>query len=114
MVYTRIFFIVLLLGAYGCQSTSSLKSGQESKDDIETALGSVAAAMSQKQLSDKELKQLAKDLRKDKEAQSAVEAIGQSIQPNQMKIKYCPVGGERYASSLSVCPVHKIELKFVD
>lgn len=84
-----------------------------SQKDAVSAIQSVTGAVSGKPLTQEEMKNLTHDLRKDKEARSAVQAITDSMNPSENVVKYCPVDGERYSSKFTVCPVHNVPLKEV-
>ena len=101
------YFIFCMLVLVGCQTTQSggmISSREDLKD-----LGKVAGSITGKAVSEEDLINLNKQLKEDPEARSAVEAIQGSL-TGQMVIKYCPIDGERYASTMTDCPVHHIEL----
>ena len=110
----------VVLGFFlGCSTTgqhrhsSSASVPDESRKDAVSAIQSVTGAVSGKPLTQEEMKNLANDVRKNKETRSAVEAITDSMNPSENVVKYCPVDGERYSSKFSVCPVHHVPLKEV-
>ena len=70
--------------------------------------------MSGRELSEEEKRNLQEQMRTDKDAQSAVQAISGSVSGKNVKVKYCPVGGERYAPHIETCPVHGVRLELVD
>ena len=73
----------------------------------------MAGALSGKPLSKKELKSLENQIRTDKEAQSAVRAITESVGEKSAVVKFCPITGERYAAHLERCPEHGVLLEVV-
>ncbi len=106
-----IFCLTLL----GCQTSKPIAKNQtESDKDVESALISIAGALKGETLSSEDLKKLNKQLRVDKDAQSAVSTITQSISGKAHTIKYCPQDGKRFAGSVKLCPDHKIELRWLD
>jgi len=42
----------------------------------------------------------------------AAGALGGALIGNQMKKKFCPVGGEHYDETVNYCPKHGVELKY--
>lgn len=71
-------------------------------------------AVSGQDVTEQDLKNLAQQVQKDKEAQSAVESISGAFDPSRPKIKYCPVCGKRYRFTFEECPVHHVPLKILD
>ncbi|HBG61502.1 MAG: hypothetical protein A2Y03_06040 [Omnitrophica WOR_2 bacterium GWF2_38_59] len=114
----RLFLILIAVFLCGCQTikqdTSLGQTAHESRDDQESALLAVVGAVSDKELSEKDLRNLVKDIKNDEEARSAINVVADSISNKQLRVKYCPVTGKRYAASLSICPVHNVELKWVE
>jgi hypothetical protein len=110
--FTGLLVIFLCLG--GCQTASPLKSNTESLEDAEKNLQSIAGALNMKALSDEEYNNLKKQVRNDKQARSAIEAITDSMSRNKTQVKYCPLTGNRYAANLKICPEHQVELKEVE
>ena len=111
---TKLFSgILIFLFFAGCQTAYPPKNPKESREEIEKALESVAGAMNGKPLTKEEMRELKRQIVTDTQARSAVEAITHSM-GDQVKIKYCPVGGERYSARLETCPSHHVPLKFVD
>ena len=114
------FIVLLLISIFicGCQTVKTDPSLEgkvfESRDDQESALLAVVGAVSDKELSEKDLRKLLKDIKNDEEAQSAINAVADSIGNKQPRIKYCPVTGKRYSSSIITCPEHNVELKWVE
>ena len=109
-----IVLIVLLSGTVGCQTIPKAEQKGESSQDVEQALESIAGAVSQKDLSEEEIKNFKKQLRSDPEAQSAVKAISNSMSGKNIRVKYCPVCGRRYDPKIEKCPIHGVELKLIE
>ena len=87
----------------------------ESTQEAVSAMKSVTEAVSGRKLTDEELKELELKIRKDKEAQSAIQSITGSMQAASPKLKYCPIDGKRYSPRLKYCPNHKeVPLKDVE
>lgn len=110
-----ILFVVLACGCHTIRTEPSLdRKASESRDDQESALLAVVGAVSDKELSEKDLRKLLKDIKNDEEAQSAINVVADSISNQQKQIKYCPVTGKRYSASINTCPEHNVELKWVE
>jgi hypothetical protein len=104
-----VFIILFCVIAAGCRTTQSTVD-----HETESALKSVAGAVKGSPLTDSDLKKLNKQMREDKDAQSAVSTITNSMSGKEYTIKYCPKDGKRFAGSVQVCPEHNVELRWVD
>ena len=89
------------------------KYSKEKSENIDEILSAVAGALSGKQLSEEELRNLEKQIQTDEEAQSAIQVITDSVGGKAPQVKYCPVTGRRYASHLEICPEHQVQLEVV-
>ena len=111
-------FAILILFFCGCQTMNSGhpldNSVSESRDEEESAFLAVVGAVTEKKLSEGDLHSLAKELRNDKEAQSAIKKITNSVSNKNIRVKYCPLTGKRYAPNILICPEHGVELKWVE
>ena len=96
--------IVFCVGVFGCRKTAPQKN-VESVGETTTALKRVGFAMSGKDLSDEDVRNLERDVRHDPQTQSAVEAITRPVQA-----KYCPIDGKHFSGHLKLCPEHNVEL----
>jgi hypothetical protein len=106
---TLLLSILFLLPFTGCQSVP--KSGPESDQETLQAVGSATEALTGKQLTEEEKRQLLRDLQKDEDAQSAMKSISGALDVKQTGIKYCPVDGRRFSADVIDCPDHKVQLK---
>jgi hypothetical protein len=113
-VFSIIVFVLAVLMQGGCRTTAPIKHESESNEDVQEALTAVAGALSGREFSEEEKRNLQEQIRTDPDAQSAVQAIGGAVSGKDVKVKYCPVGGERYAPHLETCPVHHVPLEMVD
>ncbi len=106
-------FLLLCVILAGCQSApgKGAISSKESGRDVADAVGQVAGALSGQELTDEQKKKLVSDIRKDKEAQSALRSIAGAMDMKQAAIKYCPVDGKRFSPDHDICPVHKVKLE---
>jgi len=114
-------FILLMSTACGCATTSQRQSKQDVKAvlntseeeniiDAATALGSVSEAITGKEMTEDELRGLAKDLRTNEETQSAVKKIADSLEGKNIVIKYSPATGKRYSADMEYCPETGVKL----
>ncbi len=107
-----VLFIVFFFS--GCKTLSPAKSDAETRKEAREALSVVAGAISGKTLSDEDLRNLEKQIREDEGAQSAIQAITESVGGKAAVVKYCPVTGKRYAPHMEICPEHHILLEVVN
>lgn len=103
-------FISVLLFAYGCQTAPKQKIAGESTQEVVSALGAVTQGLTNKDISQEDLKRLAVQVQRDPQAKSALEAVNASFNVKDTGVKYCPVDGKRYSSRLEFCPDHKTKL----
>lgn len=104
------FVIILVVFCSGCQSVPPLKSQTENHEEMQDVIGSIAEAVSGRELSEEEKQNLQKQIRTDPETQSAIEEIKDSMSGRPVWVKYCPVTGRRYSFQMLVCPTHGVEL----
>jgi NADH pyrophosphatase NudC (nudix superfamily) len=115
----RSLVLGLLFLSLGCVSTSpraqtSEISRGESREESLSAATAVLEAVSGQDVTEKDLKNLAQQMQKNPEAQSAVESISNAFDPSRPKIKYCPVCGKRYRFTFEECPIHHVPLKILE
>ena len=108
----KIFILILVVAFSGCQTAPTTKS--ETSKEIISAVGTVTTGLTNKKLSEQDLKALAVEVQKDPQAKSAVEAVNTSFKVQDTSVKYCPVDGERFSSRLELCPRHQVKLKPVE
>lgn len=106
-----ISWILIGLCVYGCQSARPDRPSQKEMDE---AIKAAAQAVSGKELNEKELKDLKNQLKTDKEAQSAVQSISESLDPSRAKVKYSPLTGKRYAPHLEYEPGTGVKLEVLE
>ena len=97
----------------GCQTIQQTQNSKENTEDAGEILSAVAGALSGKTLSEEEIRNLKKQIQTDKDAQSAIQVITDSVGGKTLQVKYCPVTGKRYASHIEICPEHQIKLEIV-
>jgi hypothetical protein len=84
----------------------------EDEDLVEavTAWETVGEAITGQEMTPDELEALAQDLRKDKDAQSALESISTALDPQKIRVKYSPATGKRYSADMEFCPETGVKL----
>ena len=88
-------------------------SAEEDRKDVEGAIETIAEAISGKDMTEEEVDQLKDQLRNDSEAQSAIQAITDSVS-EKPRIKYSPATGKRYAPHMEVDPETGVKLEWVE
>jgi len=102
---------------WGCASTSIRQKSGQAGETVKTdpreageAVGSIAEALTGKELSPEEQQRLLKDIQKDEEAQSAIQTISDSLNSQSIRVKYSPATGKRYSADLEYCPETGVKL----
>lgn len=109
----RLLICVLCLCVLaGCQTAKPKP--KDSMSDVISAFGTVTEGLTNQSISQKDLKNLSVQVQKDPKAKSAVQSINQALNVQQTGIKYCPTDGQRFDSSVDMCPVHHVKLKVVE
>lgn len=85
----------------------------ETRQQEVQSIQSVVGALSGKPVTEQDLRKLSTDIKKDKDAQAALNAIA-SPMTQGAHVKYCPVDGKRFGGNLKTCPDHGGELKDVE
>ena len=93
---------------------SPVQSREETGEDAKQAFSAVAGALSGKFLDEDDLRNLEKQIRTDEDAQTAIQAITESVGGKVPIVKYCPITGRRYAAHMEYCPEHNVKLKIVE
>lgn len=84
---------------------------QESTQETLSAAEAVAGAVSGKDLTEQDLRRVARQVQNDPEAKQAVESISGALRSPGSGVKYCPIDGRRYDAHFSRCPEHNVPLK---
>jgi hypothetical protein len=79
-----------------------------------SALGTVTEGLTNQNISQKDLRNLAVSVQKDPQTKSAVQSINDALKVQQVGVKYCPVDGQRFDAAVEECPKHHVKLKFVE
>lgn len=69
--------------------------------------------LTNKPITEDQLKHLAQQVSKDPQAQSAIRSINTALSPVHT-VKYCPEDGERFSADMDWCPDHKVKLEWVE
>ena len=85
-------------------------SSQETPQDVGKALQSITGNLTGKEMSEEDLRELSRQIQKDEEAKSAVEAVTTAVGGGVVSAKYCPVDGKHFSADMKTCPAHKVEL----
>ena len=104
-------FLAMTLSIMGCQS-SAPKPGPTRAESM-SALTTMAHGLTNKPVSETDLKHLTVQVAKDPQAQSALRSINTALSPEHT-VKYCPVNGQRFSADVVICPVHHVKLKWVE
>ncbi|MBF0478472.1 MAG: hypothetical protein HQL26_03215 [Candidatus Omnitrophica bacterium] len=105
-------FVLIVFCLCGCATTGKPVSPLNNVHASEKDLTAVASAVAGKPVSAQEMRNLEKNLRTNPEAQSAVKEVADSFN-GEVKVKYCPVDGKRYAPNIQECPLHHVKLEWV-
>ena len=94
----------------GCQTAPK---PQSSRAETISALTAVTRGVADKPVTEAQLKDLAVQVSKDPQAQSAIRSINTALRA-QHTVKYCPVDGQRFSADMIYCPIHHVKLKYVE
>lgn len=108
-----LFVMVLLVSLSSCQTIKTKKHQLEYLNESQEAIGTIAEAVTGRPMTEEEKKALGDQLRRDPDAQSAVESIANSIS-EPVRMKYSPSTGKRYAPHLEYDPETGAQLLWLD
>ncbi len=114
IAFRSILLVFCGMSLIGCQTMAGPRSQKQGNVPADETFSSIAGALSGKSLTPEQMRDLKKQIKTDKEAQTAIETIGHSLSGEQASPKYCPVDGQRYAPHMEVCPIHQVALKPVE
>jgi hypothetical protein len=95
----------------GCQ-TAPHKTGPTRAETI-SALTTVTQGLTNKPVTETQLKNLVFQVANDPQAQSALRSINTALSPLHT-VKYCPEDGERFSAQVIWCPDHKVKLEWIE
>ncbi len=91
--------LIVLALFTGCQTVPK----QQPKADTMSDLTSYAQGLTNKPITEDQLKNIAAQVSKDPQAQSALKSINSAFSPEHT-VKYCPEDGTRYSAKLEWVP----------
>ncbi len=103
--------LAMTLGFMGCQTAAY--NPKPTQADTISALTTMTQGLTNKPITETQLKNLAVQVAHDPQAQSALHSINTALSP-QHTVKYCPVDGERFSADMEYCPIHHVKLKWVE
>ncbi len=103
--------MTLIVCLCGCQ-TAPHKPGATRAETI-SALTTMTQGLTNKPITEAQLKNLTLQVANDPQAQSALRSINTALSP-QHTVKYCPENGERFSADMIYCPDHKVKLEWVE
>jgi len=110
--FKGLVFVAMLLGVWGCQTPAVPKS-KPSQAETVSALSTMTQGLTNKPVTESQLKNLAVQVSKDPQAQSAIRSINTALSPEHA-VKYCPEDGTRYSADMVYCPDGKVKLEWVE
>ena len=102
----------LLFCFTGCQTPVVHKPKETQAEEV-SALTTMTQGLTNQSVSEAQLKNLAKQVSHDPQAQSAIRSINTALSP-QHTVKYCPEDGARFSADQTWCPDHKVKLEWVE
>lgn len=103
--------IFLLFLVMGCQTPPHKPA--PSRAETISALTTMTQGLTNKPVTEAQLKNLAQQVAHDPDAQSAIRSINTALSPEHT-VKYCPENGTRYSADMTYCPDGKVKLEWVE
>jgi len=103
--------LAMTLGLISCQ-TAPQKPKPTQAETI-SSLTTMTQGLTNKPVTEAQLKNLAIQVSKDPQAQSAIRSINTALSPEHT-VKYCPEDGTRYSANMTYCPDGKVKLEWVE
>jgi len=107
----RVFVLISICCLCGCQTAG--QKPKTSQAETISALTTMTQGLTNQPVSESQLKDLAKQVQNDPQAQSAIRSINTALSA-QHTVKYCPEDGERFSADMMWCPDHKVKLEWVE
>ncbi len=104
--------LLMTIGFIGCQ-TAPRPAGEPSRSETVSAITSVTQGLTNKTVTEEQLKDISLKVAKDPQAKSALKSIDTAFSP-QHTVKYCPENGQRFSPDMDYCPDGKVKLEWVD
>ena len=109
--HVGLVFFVMTLGLCGCQTAPPKP--KPSRVDTISGLTTMTQGLTNKPITEAQLKNLSIQVAKDPQAQSALRSINTALSPVHT-VKYCPEDGERFSADMIYCPDNKVKLEWVE
>jgi len=103
--------MTLIICLTGCQ-TAPHKPPPTRAETI-SALTTMTQGLTNKPVTEGQLKNIAIQVANDPQAQSALRSINTALSPVHT-VKYCPEDGERFSAEMIWCPDHKVKLEWLE
>jgi len=107
-----VIFLIFIFCLAGCQATVPQKT-KSSRAEAISAMTTMTQGLTNQPITEVQLKNLAVQVAKDPQAQSAIRSINTALSP-QHTVKYCPENGERFSADMIYCPDNKVKLEWVE
>ena len=107
----RFVLVMFILCLCGCQTAP--QKTKPSQAETVSALSTMTQGLTNQPVTQAQLKNLAVQVSKDPQAQSAIRSINTALSP-QHTVKYCPENGERFSADMIYCPDNKVKLEWID
>jgi len=109
---SNLVLLIFIICSTGCQ-TPVVHKPKETQGDAVSAITTMTQGLTNQPVSEAQLKNLAKQVAHDPQAQSAIRSINTALSPVHT-VKYCPENGERFSSDLIWCPDKKVKLEWLE
>jgi hypothetical protein len=110
-MHWELLFLAMILGLSGCQTAP--QKPKPSRAETISALTTMTQGLTNKPITEAQLKNIAIQVAQDPQAQSALRSINTALSP-QHTVKYCPEDGQRFSPDMIYCPDGKVKLEWVE
>ena len=107
----RVSLLTLIICLCGCQTAPQKPVATQA--ETVSAMTTMTQGLTHKPVTEAQLKDLAKQVARDPQAQSAIRSINTALSA-QHTVKYCPEDGQRFSADITWCPDHKVKLEWVE
>ena len=106
-----VFALMFVICLCGCQTAAQKPSSPQA--DTVSALSTMTQGLTNQPVTQAQLKNLAVQVQKDPQAQSAIRSINTALSPVHT-VKYCPENGERFSADMTYCPDGRVKLEWIE
>ena len=103
--------LIFIVCFCGCQTASHKPRATQA--EAVSALTTMTQGLTNKPITEAQLKNLVFQVANDSQAQSALRSINTALSPLHT-VKYCPENGDRFSADMIWCPDHKVKLEWVE